>query len=113
MLSKFFKWLYYPNEDFRKRLIPNCMQGIRKLPRKEKTSYKPSDIWEVREHAMSLKYCPYKRDNCYYALARDMSARPHEILNLKLIYKKCVIGAMGSWCWVYLTCGNHFFSLSF
>jgi len=36
MLSKFFKWLYYPYEDYRKRSIPICMQGIRKLPRKEK-----------------------------------------------------------------------------
>ncbi len=83
MFSKFFKWLYYPNEDFRKRLTPSCMQGITKLPRKEKTSYKSSDIWEAREHVIFLKYCPYKRDRCYYALARDMSARPHEILNLK------------------------------
>lgn len=83
MLSKFFKWLYYPDEDFRKRLTPSCMQGIRKLPRKEKTSYKPSDIWEARERAIFLKYCPYKRDRCYHALARDMSARPHEILDLK------------------------------
>jgi len=83
MLSKFFKWLYYPYEDYRKRSIPICMQGIRKLPRKEKTSYKPSDIWEAREHVVFLKYCPYKRDRCYHSLARDMSARPHEILNLK------------------------------
>ena len=30
-----------------------------------------------------LKYCPYKRDICFHALARNMSARPHDILNLK------------------------------
>jgi integrase len=83
ILLKFFKWLYSPDEDYRKRLTPICMQGIRKLPRKEKTSYKPSDIWEAREHVIFLKYCPFKRDRCYHALARDMSARPHEILNLK------------------------------
>lgn len=83
LLLKFFKWLYSPDEDYRKRLVPMCMQGIRKLPRKEKTSYKPSDIWEPREHAIFLKYCPFKRDRCYHALARDMSARPHEILNLR------------------------------
>jgi integrase len=84
ILLKFFKWIYYPNEDYRKRLTPKCMQGVRKLPRKEKTSYKPSDIWEAREHAVFLKYCPFKRDRCYHALASDMSARPHEILNLKV-----------------------------
>jgi hypothetical protein len=84
ILLKFFKWLYHPDDDYRKRLTPTCMQGIRKLPRKEKTSYKPSDIWEAREHAIFLKYCPYKIDRCYHALANDMSARPHEIMNLKV-----------------------------
>jgi integrase len=84
ILLKFFKWLFYPNDDYRKRLTSNCMQGIRKLPRKEKTSYKPSDLWEAREHVIFLRYCPYKRDRCYHALANDMSARPGEILNLKV-----------------------------
>jgi hypothetical protein len=55
ILLKFFKWLYYPEEDYRKRPTPLSMQGVRKLPRKEKTSYKPSDIWEAREHAVFLK----------------------------------------------------------
>jgi integrase len=84
ILLKFFKWLYSPEEDFNKRPTPICMQGVRKLPRKEKTSYKPSYIWEAREHAIFLKYCPYKRDRCYHALANDMSARPSEILNLRV-----------------------------
>jgi hypothetical protein len=49
---KFFKWLYYREEsDFRKRDIPECVQGIKKLNRKEKTPYKSSDIWNSREHA--------------------------------------------------------------
>jgi hypothetical protein len=39
ILLKFFKWLYCPEEDYRNRSTPHCMQGVRKLPRKEKTSY--------------------------------------------------------------------------
>ncbi len=31
ILLKFFKWLYYPGDDYRKRSTPACMQGIRKL----------------------------------------------------------------------------------
>ena len=31
-----------------------------------------------------LKYCPSKRDKCYHAISRDLSARPHEILKLKI-----------------------------
>jgi len=60
------------------------MIGIKKLPRKEITSYKPSDLWESREHAIFFKYCPSIRDRCYHAMAVDMSARPSEILNLKI-----------------------------
>ena len=60
------------------------MQGIRRLPKKEKTPYKSSDIWDVREHAIFLKYCPDKRDRCYHAIANDTSARPHKILSLKI-----------------------------
>jgi site-specific recombinase XerD len=85
ILNKFFRWLYNPEEsDQRKRLTPSCMKGIKQLPRKEKTPYKPSDLWESREHAIFLKYCPSIRDRCYHSLANDMSARPHEILNLKI-----------------------------
>ncbi len=85
ILLKFFKWLYNSEEpDQRKRITPPCMQGIKRLARKEKTSYKPSDIWDAREHAIFLKYCPDKRDRCYHAMANDMSARPHEILGLKI-----------------------------
>jgi integrase len=85
ILLKFFRWLYNPDEpDQKKRITPACMQGIRRLPKKEKTPYKPSDIWDAREHAIFLKYCPDKRDRCYHAMANDTSARPHEILSLKI-----------------------------
>lgn len=82
---KFFKWLHHRNEpDYRKRNIPECMRGIKKLNRKEKTPYKSSDIWNSKEHSIFLKYCPSKRDKCYHAMAIDMSARPSEILNIKI-----------------------------
>ncbi|HEX5185574.1 MAG TPA: tyrosine-type recombinase/integrase [Nitrososphaeraceae archaeon] len=82
---KFFKWLHFGNEpDFRKRDIPECILGIKKLNRIEKTPYKSTDIWDAREHALFLKYCPSKRDRCFHSVAIDMSARPGEILNLKI-----------------------------
>jgi integrase len=85
ILSKFFRWLYNTDEsDPRKRLAHLCMKGIKQLPRKEKTPYKPSDLWQSREHIIFLKYCPSIRDRCYHAMAIDMSARPHELLNLKI-----------------------------
>ena len=85
ILSKFFRWLFDPQEsDHRKRSTPLCMQGIKRLPRREKTPYESSDLWNNRDHNVFLKYCPNKRDKCYHAMAIDLSARPHEILNLKI-----------------------------
>jgi integrase len=84
-LLKFFRWLHNKDEpDYRKRPTPQCIQGLRILPRQEKTAYKPTDLWDSREHTVFLKYCPSVRDRCYHAMANDMSARPHEILNLKI-----------------------------
>lgn len=60
------------------------MQGMKKLNRKEKTPYRSSDIWNRKEYPLFLKYCPNKRDRCHHAMAIDMSARPYEILNIKI-----------------------------
>jgi integrase len=60
------------------------MKGIKQLPRKEKSSYKPDDMWTIEEHAIFFKYCAYPQDRCYHAMAYDTSARPHELLNLKI-----------------------------
>ncbi len=85
ILNKFFRWLYNPDEfDQKMRITPPCMTGVRKLPRGQSSPYKPSDLWDSREHSIFLRYCPSKRDRCYHAMANDMSARPHEILNLKI-----------------------------
>jgi len=82
---KFFRWLYNQNEsDPRKRITPDCMKGIKKLPRKDKTTYNSGQIWNQRENSVFLKYCPLSRDRCYHAMAMDTSCRPHELLGLKI-----------------------------
>ena len=60
------------------------MENIPKLKRKEKSIYKPSDLWSPEDDLLFLKYCPSKRDRCYHAVSRDLSARPNEILKLKI-----------------------------
>ncbi len=100
VLSKFFRWFYnqYQNNelDQKKWTTPPCSHGIKHLSRKEKSTYKPSDIWTDEDHVLFLKYCPDKRDKCYHAMANDTSARPHELLNLKIkdvIFKRSSTGA--------------------
>lgn len=67
ILLKFFRWLYHPNEsDARKRTTPDCMNGVRRLPRMEKSAYKPSDLWSEEEHEIFLKYCPSARDKAFH-----------------------------------------------
>jgi integrase len=86
VISKFFKWLYnYDTEpDSDKWTTPPCVQGVKQLPRTEKSPYQPLDIWTNEEHAIFLKYCPERRDKCYHSVANDTSARPHELLSLRI-----------------------------
>jgi integrase len=85
VLNKFFRWVYNREEpDHQKWVTPPCMQGIRRLPRKEKSPYRPSDIWTNEEHSVFLKYCSSKQMKCYHGMASDTSARPHELLGLRI-----------------------------
>ena len=53
VLLKFFRWLHdQDNPDIKNRKYPNCMQGIKRLRRKEVSRYKPSDLWT------SSSFCP-------------------------------------------------------
>ena len=83
-LLRFFRWYYSPNLEPSKRPKPAVMDNIPKLKRKEKSIYKPSDLWTPEDDLLFLKYCPSDREKCYHAVSRDLSARPHEILKLKI-----------------------------
>jgi hypothetical protein len=92
ILFRFFKWLQYPdvaNPDKRNELSmqerkPSCIQDIPKLKRKEVSCYKHADLWTQDDDLLFLKWVANKRDRCYHTMSRDLSARPHEILNLKI-----------------------------
>jgi integrase/recombinase XerD len=83
-ITKFFKWFYYPDLPTRDRPKPKVVENVPQLKRKEVSRYRPSDLWTLDNDLLFLKWCPNKRDRCYHAISRDMSARPHEILNLKI-----------------------------
>jgi integrase len=92
ILFRFFKWLCYPNITNSKKRSelssqenkPECIMGIPQFRRKEISCYKPSDLWTQDDDLLFLKWVTNKRDRCYHTMARDLSARPHEILNLKI-----------------------------
>lgn len=83
-ITRFFKWLENPNLEPNQRPKPQRLQNIPRLRRKEISLYKPSDLWTLEDDLLFLKHCPKERDRCYHAISRDLSARPHEILNLKI-----------------------------
>jgi len=83
-LMRFFKWLYYPDVEQKKRLKPPVIENIPQLKRKEKSIYKPTDLWTSEDDSLFLKYCPNSRDKCYHAMSRDSAARPHELLKLRI-----------------------------
>ena len=81
-ITKFFKWFYYADLSPKDRPKPKVVENVPQLKRKEVSG--PSDLWTLEDDLIFLKWCPNKRDRCYHAISRDMSARPHEILNLKI-----------------------------
>jgi integrase/recombinase XerD len=83
-LMRFFKWLYNPDIEPGKRPKPEIILNIRQLKRKEKSIYKPTDLWTLEDDSLFLKYCPNPRDRCYHAMSRDSAARPHELLKLRI-----------------------------
>ena len=84
ILIKFFKWFYSPDIESDKRPKPAIVENIPQLKRKEKSVYKPSDMWTAQDDLIFLRYCPSKRIKCYHTMSRDLSARPSEILNLRI-----------------------------
>jgi site-specific recombinase XerD len=88
-VSKFFKWLY--SSKFDPTTIPPIISGIKRLNRKEKSSYQAKDLWTSEDDAIFLKYCEDDRLKCYHSMARDTSGRPHEILKIRvgdIMYKR-------------------------
>jgi integrase/recombinase XerD len=41
-------------------------------------------MWDAEDNLLFLKYCPNLRDRCYHGMVVDSSARPHELLNLRI-----------------------------
>jgi integrase/recombinase XerD len=83
-IMKFFRWFYSPDMEPKDRAKPTCIENIPQLKRKEKSIYKPTDLWTPEDDLLFLKYCRSKRDRCYHAVSRDLSCRPHELLKLRI-----------------------------
>lgn len=83
-VQRFFKWLYYPEIEHKRRPKPPVIDNIAKLKRKEVSIYTPSDLWTAEDDLLFLKYCPSSRERCYHAVSRDLSCRPAELLKLKI-----------------------------
>ena len=60
VLTRFFKWLYYPDLSPKERIKPACV-NIPTLKRKEQSIYRPSDMWTQEDDILFLKYCPSKK----------------------------------------------------
>jgi integrase len=91
-LVKFFKWMAYPNmtPHERKHLtsdnLPPILKGLVLQTKKgSKSPVKAKDIWNDEDTAIFLKYCTDNpRLRLYHALAYQTSARPSELLQLKI-----------------------------
>ena len=64
IISKFFKWLYFPDlpSKERQKLKPKVIENIARLPRKETSIYKPTYLWTQEDDQLFLRYCPSRRE---------------------------------------------------
>jgi integrase len=89
---KFFKWLVYPDmtpqerKYLRRDRFPPAVKGVVLQTKKDsKTPIKQKDIWDDKDTAIFLRYCTDNpRHRFYHGLAYQTSARPSELLQLKI-----------------------------
>jgi integrase len=94
VISKFYKWVAFPDktpEERRNKIpkdqLPPVLKGVTLFVSKKgpKCPIKARDKWDDQDFATALKHLEGNpRLSCYIAAARDMSARPEEILQLRL-----------------------------
>ena len=87
IVTRFFKWFYYPDISANERPKPAIVIGLKKArPKggKKRKRHGPGDMWASEDNEVFLKYCPDPRIKGYHALAIDTGARPHELLKLKI-----------------------------
>lgn len=79
---KFFKWLYYPDfEPRKKRPKPAILQNVITYEKPEVTNVEAKHLWTPEEDRIFLKYCTDPRIAWYHTAADDTSCRPGELLN--------------------------------
>jgi hypothetical protein len=81
-ISKFFKWLVFPDMDReeRKSSKPDIVKDIPTFFRKERTSVQAKELWTPAEDSVFLRHCHDVRLALYHTMSDDTSGRPHEIL---------------------------------
>lgn len=87
LITRFFKWFYHPDVSSNERPKPAIVANLKKSKYrggKKRKAYKPTYMWTLEDNLVFLRYCPDPKMVCYYALAIDTGARPHEILALKI-----------------------------
>src|SRR5690606_2556085 len=75
---------HYPDIEPSKREKPAIVEGLPYYKKKEATSVKAQDLWTPEDDKVFLKYCEDPRVQLYHTMADDTSARPHELLTLKI-----------------------------
>jgi integrase/recombinase XerD len=81
---KFFKWLYFPDLAAKERPTPDVVKDLPLLKKKEKTHVQATDLWTTQDDEVFLKYCSDPRVALFHIMSLDTSARPHELLALKI-----------------------------
>jgi hypothetical protein len=69
-MMRFFKWLYFPDIEQKKRPKPSVIENIPQLKRKEKSIYKPTDLWTAEDDSLFLNTVLIKELNAIILLPK-------------------------------------------
>ena len=83
-IQSFFSWLCQPLIPTKRRKLPDFLQDLDLRSDKHKDKFTPSDMWTWAEDKIFLKYCRSKKLKAFHAISRELAARGHEYLNLKI-----------------------------
>ena len=91
ILSTFFRWLYNKKVRQKSESIESSSDWktptfvlIKKKRTKRSSPYLETELWELEELLLVIKYEPFKRNKAALALFWDLDAGNHEVTLLKI-----------------------------
>jgi hypothetical protein len=83
-ITKFLKFVFFPNISHKKRPRPDILRNYDQLHRQEESVVEPQDVWTNEDHAIFIKYSRYPRDKALHFEIPEQDRTSCSIQRLKI-----------------------------